>query len=204
MLRAVEPDLVALQEVSELQGAALERELASAYPHRLLRGNGVAGKALFSRHPIEDHRELLLDCGRPHLEAEIEVEGRALGVIVAHVPLEHAMLGAFGPAFREVDLLAERAIRSAPALLVGDFNKTPFSFLYRRLRRQGLEDAFGRAGRGPGFTFPVFGRYKRIPLPPLVRIDYIWTTKGFDVIGCRVGLDGGSDHLPVVADLRLI
>ena len=46
MLRAVDCDLVALQEVSESQGRALERGLADAYPHRAIRATGVGGKEM--------------------------------------------------------------------------------------------------------------------------------------------------------------
>jgi endonuclease/exonuclease/phosphatase (EEP) superfamily protein YafD len=94
-------------------------------------------------------------------------------------------------------------IASSPSLLVGDFNKTPFSLLYQRLRRHGLLDAFQEVGCGFGFTFPVFGRFLRLPLPPLVRIDYIWHTPDLRAIRCRTGPDGGSDHLPLRAELEL-
>jgi endonuclease/exonuclease/phosphatase (EEP) superfamily protein YafD len=123
-------------------------------------------------------------------------------ILNAHLPLEHAAFSVLGKAASEVDLLAERARASAPSLLVGDFNKTPYSLLHRRLRRRGLRDAFREVGRGCGFTFPVFGRYKRIPLPPLVRIDYVWHTSDLRAILCRTGPDGGSDHLPLVAELE--
>jgi endonuclease/exonuclease/phosphatase family metal-dependent hydrolase len=202
MLRAGGWDLVALQEVSESQGRALEREISDSYPHRVIHARGVAGKALLSKHPIADPQELLFPCGRAHLRADVEVSGRKLQVLVAHVPLEHAAFSLFGPAAREVDLLAERAMASTPSLLVGDFNKTPFSLLYRRLRRHGLLDAFREVGMGCGFTFPIFGRYKRIPLPPLVRIDYVWHTSDLRAIRCRTGPDGGSDHLPLQAELE--
>ncbi len=203
MLRAADCDLVALQEVSALQGASLERELGDAYPHRVIQGEGVAGKALLSRYPVVEHEALLFGCGRPHLRARVDVSGRRLQVIVAHVPLEHALFYILGPAAGEVDALAQRATNYAPSLLVGDFNKTPFSLLHRRVRRHGLEDAFQKAGRGFGFTFPVFGRYLGLPLPPLVRIDYVWHTPDLRVLSCRPGPDGGSDHLPVQVELAL-
>jgi endonuclease/exonuclease/phosphatase family metal-dependent hydrolase len=203
MLRSSDWDLVALQEVSEPQGRALERELADSYPHRVIRAKGVAGKALLSKHPIADHEEMLLPCGRPHLRADVEVPGRTLQIIIAHVPLEHAAISLVGPAASEIELLAKRAVESSPSLLVGDFNKTPFSLLYQRLRRHGLQDAFQEVGSGFGFTFPVFGRFFGLPLPPLVRIDYVWHTPDLRAIRCRTGPDGGSDHLPIQAELEL-
>jgi len=202
MLRSAEWDLVALQEVSEIQGKALEREMADSYPHRAIQARGVAGKALLSKHQISNPEDLLLPCGRPHQRADVEVAGRKLQIVNAHVPLEHAAFSVLGKAGSEVDLLAERAMASTPSLLVGDFNKTPYSLLHRRLGRHGLLDAFREAGNGCGFTFPIFGRYKRIPLPPLVRIDYVWHTPDLRAIRCRTGPDGGSDHLPLQAELE--
>ena len=203
MLRSGDWDLVALQEVSEPQGRALEREFADSYPHRVIHAKGVAGKALLSKHPIVNHEELRLPCGRPHLRADVEVSGRRLQIISAHVPLTHAAFSLVSRAAQEVDLLAKRTIEGSPSLLVGDFNKTPFSFLYGRLRRHGLLDAFQEVGSGFGFTFPMFGRFLRLPLPPLVRIDYIWHTPDLRAIRCRTGPDGGSDHLPIEAELEL-
>lgn len=203
MLRSDDWELVALQEVSEDQGRALEREMADDYPHRVIHARGVSGKALLSKHPISQHEEMLLPCGRPHLWADVDLAGRKLSIISAHLPLEHAAFSLVGPAAAEVDLLAKRATDASPSLLVGDFNKTPYSLLYRRLRRYGLLDAFREGGRGLGFTFPVFGRFHRLPLPPLVRIDYIWHTPDLRVLGCRTGPDGGSDHLPLQAELEL-
>ena len=202
MLRSGGWDLAALQEVSEPQGRALEREIADSYPHRVIHARGVAGKALLSKHPIACSQEMLLPCGRPHLRADVEVSGRILQIIIAHVPLEHAAFSLVSPAATEIDLLAKRSMESSPSLLVGDFNKTPFSLLYRRLRRHGLLDAFQEVGRGFGFTFPVFGRYLGLPLPPLVRIDYVWHTPDLRAIRCRTGPDGGSDHLPLQAELE--
>jgi endonuclease/exonuclease/phosphatase family metal-dependent hydrolase len=203
MLRSADWDLVALQEVSEAQGWALEREIADSYPHRVIHAKGVAGKALLSKHPIANQQEMLLPCGRPHLRADVEVSGRTLQIIIAHLPLEHAAFSLVGPAAGEIDVLAKRSMDSSPSLLVGDFNKTPFSLLYRRLRRHGLLDAFQEVGSGLGFTFPVFGRFLRLPLPPLVRIDYIWHTPDLRATRCRTGPDGGSDHLPLQVELEL-
>jgi vancomycin resistance protein VanJ len=196
-------DLVGMQEVSRIQGAALERELAELYPHRVIHPEGLAGKALLSRHPIVEHEMVLLECGRPHLRARVAVAGRTLQILVAHVPLEHTLFSLIGKARREIDELARRTMLAPPGLLVGDFNKTPFSLLHRRLRRSGLLDAFQESGTGPGFTFPVFRRFRGIPLPPLVRIDYVWHTPDVRVRACWQGSDGGSDHLPVTAELEL-
>jgi len=94
---------------------------------------------------------------------------------------------------------------------VGDLNFTPRHPMYRRLTRLGLHDAFAVAGRGRGRTLPVrIGPSSRVnhrlhwvPLPPVVRIDYIWHSATITALAAWVGPDGGSGHLPVLARLSI-
>jgi len=51
-----------------------------------------------------------------------------------------------------------------PVIIAGDFNDTPVSYSYRKIRK-GLNDSFVRSGYGAGFTYR--GNY------PANRIDYI-------------------------------
>ncbi len=51
-----------------------------------------------------------------------------------------------------------------PVIVAGDFNDTPVSYSYRKIRK-GLNDSFVRSGYGAGFTYR--GNY------PANRIDYI-------------------------------
>ena len=51
-----------------------------------------------------------------------------------------------------------------PVIVAGDFNDTPVSYAYRKIRK-GLNDSFVNSGYGAGFTYK--GNY------PPNRIDYI-------------------------------
>jgi endonuclease/exonuclease/phosphatase family metal-dependent hydrolase len=82
-----------------------------------------------------------------------------------------------------------------PVMVAGDFNDTPISYTYHRMRR-GLKDAFVEAGYGAGFTYR--GKY------PPNRIDYILYNEeidcnDFDIIKVRY-----SDHYPIIAYFRRI
>ena len=79
-----------------------------------------------------------------------------------------------------------------PTIIAGDFNSTPDQAVHLLLRRH-LHDAHRRAGLGLGATY----RY----LMPL-RIDYIYLPESIEVLDCRVGRAGPSDHRPVTARLR--
>jgi endonuclease/exonuclease/phosphatase (EEP) superfamily protein YafD len=140
---------------------------------------------------------------RPDLRAVLEVDGRALTVIVAHPPPPRRHRDGLyvnpGTA-AQVAALTALAAGDGPALLLGDLNLTPLHAGYGGLRRAGLRDAFAEAGRGFGFTLPR--RWRRLPLVPFARIDYVWHTAHLAASRAWVGPDAGSDHLPVCARLH--
>lgn len=81
-------------------------------------------------------------------------------------------------------------------ILAGDFNMPVDSAIYRRYWAD-LRNAFSDAGLGFGYTeWPwIRGQFFG------VRIDHVLTGPGWRCRRCWVGLDVGSDHLPVIADL---
>ncbi|MBK9390247.1 MAG: endonuclease/exonuclease/phosphatase family protein [Bacteroidetes bacterium] len=80
-----------------------------------------------------------------------------------------------------------------PVIVAGDFNDTPVSYTYRKIRK-GLNDSFVNSGYGAGFTYK--GNY------PPNRIDYILYSDAlinnhFDILRVKY-----SDHYPIVAWLK--
>ena len=80
-----------------------------------------------------------------------------------------------------------------PVIVAGDFNDTPVSYAYRKIRK-GLRDAFVESGYGAGFTYR--GNY------PPNRIDYIlYGTRlhstNFSIIRVKY-----SDHYPIMTWFR--
>ncbi|TAL60974.1 MAG: hypothetical protein EPN88_15215 [Bacteroidetes bacterium] len=80
-----------------------------------------------------------------------------------------------------------------PVIVAGDFNDTPVSYTYRKIRK-GLNDSFVNSGYGAGFTYK--GNY------PPNRIDYILydnalTSSYFEIIKVKY-----SDHYPIIAYFR--
>ena len=82
-----------------------------------------------------------------------------------------------------------------PVIVAGDFNDTPISYTYHRMRR-GLKDAFVEAGYGAGFTYK--GKY------PPNRIDYIFYNKDFDCNDFDIVKVRYSDHYPIIAYFRRV
>ena len=98
---------------------------------------------------------------------------------------------------REIELRrAERWARErgGPGLVLGDFNTPPESRHIGRLWSD-WNDAFGRVGRGIGGT--------RLNGWIRARIDYVMADAHWTVVSAHPGEPVGSDHLPLVARLRL-
>ena len=80
-----------------------------------------------------------------------------------------------------------------PVIVAGDFNDTPVSYSYRKIRK-GLNDSFVTSGYGAGFTYR--GNY------PPNRIDYILydnslVNTNFEILRVKY-----SDHYPILAWFR--
>lgn len=96
---------------------------------------------------------------------------------------------------QHVDTLSQVIAATRHARVVcGDFNDTPMSYVYRRMRRD-MKDAFVEAGHGYGYTFR--------PMHKLLRIDYIMSSSDIDVDSFSAMKDCTlSDHLPITARMH--
>lgn len=211
VVRDVDADVVALQELAPLHAEALETTFAAKYPYRLLDARpGVTGCGILSRHPLRRIELGPLDklpwVGRP-MAVEIDVGDQRVVFVNFHTYA--------GPMYTQMrenqaHALAEfAAAHAGPLILAGDMNATDQNEAYAIVTRS-MHDAWREAGFGFGHTFPgkptpdvggsrpvVLG----IPVPMwLVRIDYIFYSDAFVAIEARLGPDdAGSDHRPVVA-----
>jgi vancomycin resistance protein VanJ len=215
MLRESGADIIGLQELAPEQGAAIAELLYDEYPHQVLHATGIPGKGIISRYPVQETELLDLHPGRPDLQASVAAPGGEVTVIVAHPPpprigrnrLLHSAL-----TNEQIANIAAAATRGHPAVLLTDFNRVGWQAAYRQLRQSGLIDAFGAAGRGLGFTLPTRVSHLayrghplgEMPLPPLLRVDYVWHTQHFRTLSSWIGSHAGSDHLPVLAELARV
>lgn len=90
---------------------------------------------------------------------------------------------------------ARRGDKRIPTILVGDYNLPVESAIFRR-HWGDLTDAFEKTGTG-------FGWSKREGQLLRIRIDHVLLNPSAPIpVGTWLGPDMGSDHLPVVADLK--
>jgi endonuclease/exonuclease/phosphatase family metal-dependent hydrolase len=213
VIRAQQPDLVALQEVSrhwaaesefrdqpaELErllempcvfGANLDRDpLAPGAPRRQY------GTAVLSAWPVLASQNILL----PRSSTENEQRG----LLVVDVDLDgapfrlhntHLSVSADDRPLQVEAILAEADEAAVPHALLGDLNAPPTAPELRPLFER-WRDAWSVAGEGDSFTFPAAA--------PRVRIDYVLVSPQLRVSAARVPALQGSDHLPLVAELAL-
>ena len=203
-------DVVALQELTAEVAAGLRRDLRGRYPYMDLiptsKATGTDGVGLLSRLPFTDvrydeaYRGQLVnlrvgeqDVTLVNLHLMIPFGGR-----VADRPL------AFDPRRRSLQLGAlERAVTdlTGPLVVVGDFNLSDREPGYERLARL-MTDVYRRTRTGFGFTFPSGRALTGVPLPHLVRLDYVWV-RGLEPVTASRDCRTGSDHCLVVADIML-
>ena len=82
-----------------------------------------------------------------------------------------------------------------PFILTGDFNDVPNSYTYFTIRGKELQDAFLLTGLGVGKTFSY--------IAPTLRIDYMLTTKDFQIRQFNRVIKNYSDHYMLIADVEL-
>lgn len=91
---------------------------------------------------------------------------------------------------------------NGPATIMGDFNLTPDSGLFKVITAEGWRSSCDALGRGPcpavQGTAGVSG-----PLPLLAQIDYVFGNEGVQFVDGYVPYFSPSDHWAVVAEVRV-
>lgn len=97
----------------------------------------------------------------------------------------------------QADSISKLALtEKIPVIVAGDFNDTPMSFVYSKIKGDVLDDAFKIAGDGYGYTYRN--------LMKLFRIDYVMSHREyFEVLKYDSPIMDCSDHNPVVVHLKL-
>ncbi len=193
-----DPDVVLAVETDEWWCARLAA-LRSKYPHTVQHplSNGY-GLVLFSRlELVEPTVRFVLDEAIPSIRTGVRMRSGALVDLYCQHPQPPAPQQ--DSTERDVELvLVGRKIsrRGRPAILLGDLNDVAWSpSTLRFTRAGGLRDP--RRGRGFYSTYPARLPGLRYPL------DHIFATPHFDIVSMHVLPRFGSDHLPLIAALRL-
>ncbi|MEP6986543.1 MAG: endonuclease/exonuclease/phosphatase family protein [Chloroflexota bacterium] len=226
-IKAVNPDVLTLQEIPDAFLKDVWPALAATYPYTIhvYSPEEESNMGFLSRYPIIEQAAFYLpdDFHLIHIRAVIDVHEHHLVVYNLHLaapaferntspsrfigrifPYQYSayyrrwQMGAFYPRLAQETL---------PVLVMGDFNTADTSGDYGRFKASsGLQDTFAEVGLGMGFTFPaqVTLKQRQLPFVPLMRLDYIWHNAQWQALSAWLGGPTGSDHLPVVAQLKLV
>ncbi len=211
-LARYEPDIVLLQEVDhgvprsrghcqvDLLGDAL------GLPHRAFQPNvklreGVYGNAILSRFPLSDVRNIDLTVPLKKrrraqvAHATVRSEGHSHRLLIVNL---HLGLAGFERMVQLRKLLHAKILLGAhhdtPVVVAGDFND-----MYGRLGKRLLEPAGFLSATKRTKTFPAI-----LPLRPLDRVYFRGRLELLRAFAARSAVARqASDHLPLIADLRL-
>lgn len=109
------------------------------------------------------------------------------------------LIGRIGYGFKlqqlQAEMMMEEVNRSPyKTIIMGDFNNTAFSYIYKLVKGDRFKDAFLEAGSGFGQTFNI----NYFPL----RIDFLMVEKEISVNSFEIRRIDYSDHFPVMAKIQ--
>jgi vancomycin resistance protein VanJ len=193
-LIAADADVMALEEITAADMKVYKAAFAKTYPYRVTRDT----VALWSKFPVAEQTSV--DVGfawTRALRAEVSTPEGKVAVYVAHLASVRVGTSGFTSDQRNdtIKALGRRIAEEklAGVIVMGDFNGTATDRSLAPLTA-GLRSAQGAAGTGFGFTWPSDF--------PMARIDHI-LVRGVTPTKAWVMDPTGSDHRPVVAELRI-
>lgn len=202
-IRRADPDVLVLQEYTSAFHEALLRALGDRYPFQLCDpGDGHAfGAAILSKFPFTGDRRYDAPYGLGQLSAPravVRIGSRDVVIHCVHLipPTRHNVPFMLRQ-FRTLQSMI--AQETDPVVIAGDFNFTTRSSLHQAMLRLGLTDAQEIGGSGRGATWPRLGLLRFLPG---IALDHVYLGNGIRATSCRVGDDFGSDHRPLIVDVR--
>ncbi len=193
-LLSADADVIALEEITSADLKVYKARFALAYPHVVSRGT----VALWSKYPVEESEAV--DVGfawTRALRAEVSTPEGKVAFYVAHLASVRVGTSGFTSNQRNdtIKQLGQQiaAEKLAGVVVMGDFNGTANDRSLAPIT-SGLRSAQGAAGYGFGFTWPA--KF------PMARIDHIMV-RGVTPTKAWVMKATGSDHRPVVAEIRV-
>jgi endonuclease/exonuclease/phosphatase family metal-dependent hydrolase len=224
ILRALDPDLIALQELDcgrprsrgddQLAVLAEELGLHQLFCPSIVNGEERYGHGLLATRPLSLVSQARLPTGgvpviepRDGLHATLTVGDREISVVTTHLGLAYAERAAQIDRLLQNDFLggipADR-----PALFLGDLNLAPGGKLYRRLVSRWQRASGDTVFRDVQAHAPNHVAIKTFPsFMPVRQLDHIFVTPQFKIQRVHSPANlltrRASDHLPLVADLEL-
>ncbi len=218
-LRKEDADIIALQEVHKYSDGNtalfIAKELGYPYVEHALglrmpaefvpasasQGGQIQyGPAILSKHTIVGSivHDLSPTTKRPVIQADIQIGEQVVHVVSLHLKHTHQQ------ASELQEEQAQNLVQVTPnekTILMGDFNALPGSTTIKILKQKFVDTE-------KETTIPTWPLYKEGCVcidgdTPIHNIDYIFTTKDIETISYEVGQTRGSDHVPIIAQVKI-
>ena len=207
-------DVVVLQEVSAYALAGLFHPSRDEFPYQYWMAHLGAnlGLGVMSRYPLVlEHRHSLGLGGPFYLRLRVQIGSQSLRLYNVHLisPLFGSPPVRLSPALHQRNyqvkcLLNDAQEQDGPVLLMGDWNTTEGSDIYKQASAI-FQDGWATAGLGPGWTWPHnLEPYFSVKARPVMRLDHSFCSHDLEVLDAQVlPVTWGSDHSPLLLTLRL-
>jgi endonuclease/exonuclease/phosphatase (EEP) superfamily protein YafD len=200
-VRASDADLVVLVDAKGKRWRHVLSEIGTLYEHRAPQSwREGAPVLLFSRFPILAEKVVRPPGGRrPYLMAEVRVAKQPLMIVGVHPSSPSpSRPGHSHRRNRELNHVADVVEGSKrPVIVAGDFNTTAWSPHFEDLVAAG---GLRSAAEGQGYV----ATWPRWFWPAQIPIDHVLFKGPLAATTLRRGPAVGSDHYPLIADLRLL
>ncbi len=208
-LKKEKPDVLCLQEYND------EMKLDfSDYPYKYIhfKDKNILGHAIFSKYPLVNTYSFDFDHSYNNTISADIIKGTDT-IRVYNIHLQSLSIKASVSYLQEVDnevlrkristrfvkqqeqveaILEHKQNLKFPVVFSGDFNNTPFSYVYHKVS-ENMNDAFVESGNGLGTTY-LFESYP-------MRIDYILASKELKILNFSTIKKTFSDHYPITATI---
>jgi len=200
-----QPEVICIQEYYKKNKVDF-----SEYPYQYIhfKDENILGHAIFSKYPIINkysfdfkqtyNNTLSVDIvkGNDTIRVyNLHLQSLSIKASMSYLQemdkdvLRHRMSARFIKQQKQAEIIINHKSKTKhPVILCGDFNNTPFSYVYKKLS-ESMNDAFVEAGNGLGTTY-LFEKYP-------MRIDYVLTSKKLKVVDFTTIKKTFSDHYPI-------
>jgi endonuclease/exonuclease/phosphatase (EEP) superfamily protein YafD len=206
LVKKEKPDIAVFMEVGDVWVDQLNT-LSDLLPYSFGRPNPYnLGLMVYSKQPLSEPQIQFFGVEKNiSVVGQLAIAGKTISLIATH-PLPPAKASFFHLRNRQLEQVSQYIkTLSTPVVMVGDLNLSMWSPYYRRLINQtGFKNA--RQGFGILPTWPTHGTFI-IPTAIAglfsIPLDHCLLSPSIRVTDIRTDGDTGSDHRPVIVDLRV-
>lgn len=192
------PDVLIIEELTPEWQSAL-KTLNNTYSFHIDKAeDSNFGIGLWSKYPIDDLKvQYIGETNTPSITGYLNKNGKSYLLIATH-PYPPANFDQFRMRISQFNSLRTIINKSTvPVILIGDLNTAPTSPVFQLLTS---DTSMKNAADGFGIqrSWPTY-------FPPLsLHLDHCLVSNSLEVVSYATGENIGSDHLPVIVELKLL